>query len=695
MLAQAAADPLAKLEAPAELRRAGAWDKAASQLESLLAVEAPATSAGTALALGALRHEMGDDKAAEAPLRSAASGATPLKPYAVPLLAECLHAQGRDADAWPLLKSLSLPGPSPIFAARALRLRAQILHGLHRYLEEAAIWRQIAAGPASRGSGEAAFFRLGLALESAGQAQAALQAYEAIYYGRLQSPYVHPAALAMARLKATGKVRGRSLAPGESLAFAEKLLRRGHAEDALTLVEKIQPGSLGGEQARAASFLKVSCLYVSRDNAGTVAEADALWAVLGNHPVSLMAQLKAGWALVRTGDQAGVQERVRRIVEGAGKDESLKAQAHSLAGTSAYVKGRFPEALESFRAMETLKADAGTLASGLYKKAWCLFALKDYAEARAVFLQVADRFREDGYREPSLYWAGRCALLTGDLEAGAREFRILADSGPGFWSHRAGAFLTASAGALIPPVQSEAVPARWAPELKVPETALARTLDLCGLEEEASYAFEPFYKKHKKDNAAALAFALLCSDADRTRDARGALARRFGPIEVSPKAPRFLLRALYTAPGLGLVRKTAGEAVVPVPLLLALIRNESGFDEDSFSPAGAVGLMQLVPRTAQTVSKGMGLEPPSPDVLAEPATNLKLGAQYLAGLLKQFPEAEAVASYNAGEDAVSAWMTAFAPKEAEQFIGMVPYLETRTYVARVLWDEEIYRSMYP
>ena len=105
--------------------------------------------------------------------------------------------------------------------------------------------------------------------------------------------------------------------------------------------------------------------------------------------------------------------------------------------------------------------------------------------------------------------------------------------------------------------------------------------------------------------------------------------------------------------------------------------------------------MQLEPRTAEIVSRGLGLEPPSPDALAEPSTNLKLGAHYIAGLLKQFPMAEAVASYNAGEDAVSEWMAAFAPKEAEQFTGMVPYLETRTYVARVLWDEQMYRRIYP
>jgi len=694
-LAQAVVDPLVKLEEPAALRRAGEWEKAIAQLQTLAAAETPGPSAETALALGVLQIRNGDSGAAEAPLRQAASLTGPLKLYADLLLSECLHAQGRDADAWQILRGLPASGASPDFSARTARLRARVLHGLHRYAEEAAAWRAIAEGRAGQGPREAAFFRLAQALESSGQLQAAVQAYESILYGRLQSPYVRAAAQAVERLRASGKVRTRALTPAERLPFAEKLLRCGHAEVALSVLDAIPPDSLKGDQGRAASFAKLSCLYFLRDNAGAVAEADALWAAWAEHPTALMAQLKAGWALVRAGDPAGAQERVRRVLEGAGRDVSLIVQAHMLAGMSAYVTGRFAEAAESFAAVESASSDSGMLASALYKKAWCLFALGDHAAAKALFLQVAERFREPGYREPSLYWAGRCALLAGDLAGGAQEFQILSESGSGFWSGRAGELLSSSGGAASPKAREVPFPPRWAPELEVPQTAMARTLDLCGLEGEASYAFEPFYRRHRKEPAAALTFALLCADGGRHAEARATLVRAFGRIEESADTPEPFLRVLRPASHLGLIRKAAREAVVPLPLMLALIRNESSFDEDSFSPAGAVGLMQVVPRTADVVSKEMGVEPPPPEALAEVSTNLKLGSRYLEALLKRFPTAEAVASYNAGEDAVSAWASAFGTAEPERFIGMIPYLETRLYVARVLRDEQLYRRLYP
>jgi len=254
----------------------------------------------------------------------------------------------------------------------------------------------------------------------------------------------------------------------------------------------------------------------------------------------------------------------------------------------------------------------------------------------------------------------------------------------------------------MPPRNRERRRSSWSStELKIPETSLARTLDLCGLEEEASYAFEPFYKKHKKDNAAALAFALLCSDADRTRDARGALARRFGPIEVSPKAPRFLLRALYTAPGLGLVRKTAGEAVVPVPLLLALIRNESGFDEDSFSPAGAVGLMQMLPSTARHTAAAahVGYDPRR--LMTEPAYNAQLGASFLGELLgsEKGSYILTLAAYNAGPGRAAQWINAYGDPRHDNvdpidWVERIPIAETRNYVQRVMENFVVYRAKF-
>jgi soluble lytic murein transglycosylase len=94
------------------------------------------------------------------------------------------------------------------------------------------------------------------------------------------------------------------------------------------------------------------------------------------------------------------------------------------------------------------------------------------------------------------------------------------------------------------------------------------------------------------------------------------------------------------------------------------------------------------------MAKELGKPPPPPEALLEPATNVRLGTRYLAGLLRAFPTAQAVASYNAGEDVVSVWATSFKAKEAEQFMAMIPYLETRRYVARVLYEERMYRKAY-
>jgi hypothetical protein len=103
---------------------------------------------------------------------------------------------------------------------------------------------------------------------------------------------------------------------------------------------------------------------------------------------------------------------------------------------------------------------------------------------------------------------------------------------------------------------------------------------------------------------------------------------------------------------------------VPRELVIAVSRAESAFRSDVTSPAGAKGLMQLMPSTA----KGLGVTD-----ITDPWQNLAGGTRYLRQLLDRFDgdAKKAVASYNAGPNAV------------QQYGGVPPYSETRTYVARV------------
>jgi soluble lytic murein transglycosylase-like protein len=119
-----------------------------------------------------------------------------------------------------------------------------------------------------------------------------------------------------------------------------------------------------------------------------------------------------------------------------------------------------------------------------------------------------------------------------------------------------------------------------------------------------------------------------------------------------------------------LVRREAAAAGVDPSLVAAVARTESGLDPRATSPAGAAGLMQLMPATAQA----LGVADPY-----DPVANVRGGAIYLKELLARFggDVALAVAAYNAGPGAV------------ERFGGVPPYTETRRYVARVL---EAYRA---
>ena len=96
------------------------------------------------------------------------------------------------------------------------------------------------------------------------------------------------------------------------------------------------------------------------------------------------------------------------------------------------------------------------------------------------------------------------------------------------------------------------------------------------------------------------------------------------------------------------------------PFVLALIRQESAFRANAISPAGARGLMQLMPRTAQTVSKSVRLRYSRPRLTQDPNYNMTLGQAYLAELLKRQKNSYVLAlvSYNAGPARAKRWVKA-------------------------------------
>lgn len=131
------------------------------------------------------------------------------------------------------------------------------------------------------------------------------------------------------------------------------------------------------------------------------------------------------------------------------------------------------------------------------------------------------------------------------------------------------------------------------------------------------------------------------------------------------------------------MREASTAHSIDFELLQALIATESGFDTHVVSPKGAVGLMQLMPPTAQRYGVSGDAKTPIEKKLTDPKTNIKAGTRYLRDLINMFPgKLElALAAYNAGEGAVKRYGN-----------KIPPFKETQNYVVTVM---QIYTQLKP
>ncbi len=129
-------------------------------------------------------------------------------------------------------------------------------------------------------------------------------------------------------------------------------------------------------------------------------------------------------------------------------------------------------------------------------------------------------------------------------------------------------------------------------------------------------------------------------------------------------------------------------------LIMALIREESRFDPEASSIAGASGLMQLMPATAQRMRRKLNMDAGDDFDIYSVKANISLGTHYLSLLIREFKEIPlAIAAYNAGERAVRKWLAGSKHRDIEEFIEDIPYRETRKYVKKVLRSYWQYRAI--
>jgi soluble lytic murein transglycosylase len=144
------------------------------------------------------------------------------------------------------------------------------------------------------------------------------------------------------------------------------------------------------------------------------------------------------------------------------------------------------------------------------------------------------------------------------------------------------------------------------------------------------------------------------------------------------------------------VSASGREGIAPY-VLYGMMREESCFDNDVVSRAGAVGLMQLMPETARAIAKHVDLLPEAGDRLGDPVVNVSIGSWYAADLLRAGKGSVVwmLAAYNAGPGAASQWIRPGTGGDAAiDAVESIDYKETRGYVKRVVESANVYHALY-
>jgi len=157
-----------------------------------------------------------------------------------------------------------------------------------------------------------------------------------------------------------------------------------------------------------------------------------------------------------------------------------------------------------------------------------------------------------------------------------------------------------------------------------------------------------------------------------------------------------VLKYMYPIKYESVVERVSKDYGVEKELIYAIIKCESGFDENAESHAGAHGLMQITPETFEWVSKyqAKSKELKIADI-HRPEINIKIGTLFVATLIKKYQnEVLALCAYNAGMNAVDRWL-----RENDEFkktadTEHIPYPETKEYVRRVRRAKKMYQKLY-
>ena len=364
---------------------------------------------------------------------------------------------------------------------------------------------------------------------------------------------------------------------------------------------------------------------------------------------------------------------------------------------------RFDESMETLRRLRRLDPTDTTGAANLWNRGWREYLKRNYSGAVGYWTELYDLYPQDANGRRGRYWTGRAFGALGETERAQQIFReVAASDTTDFYRKNALAHL-----------QKKPAPATGASEAAAsepwpndPALTRARLLTDLGLEDlalaelqlaQARPQSSPSSQPPQPRAVNALEALILARQGQRRKSIaviRDAFPALGGAFQAS--LPEEARRLYYPLEHQEAIRNWAMMNRLPTHLVFGIIRQESAFDANAESRAGARGLMQLMPATARELARGIGL-PYSHDRLADPEFNVRLGTTYFSQVLAQFDgNVElALAGYNGGPYRIKRMWRESGGSDVDRFLEGLDLEESKTYVKRILVLSDSYRQLYP
>ena len=470
--------------------------------------------------------------------------------------------------------------------------------------------------------------------------------------------------------------------------------------------------------------------YQEAGNAGlALAKFDQ---VIADYPASGYfddAWIAKGETLLAAGDVGGAATTWSQLAE-LHPDEPLAPQALWLSGELWEDQGKLEEAGFNYSSLSSRFPGSDLAAKALFRAGLCSFRAADYAGAQALWKRLVDDYATSTLRPAALYWLGRASHALGD-DAGATTYldtlhvaypgdyyAVRGDEFRQTWSANLFQASAQKSMLLTPPTPEEQAEAEawlvgWSPEQPaegesvsvLPDNLaqdgrLRRGLILWDLDltEDASVQIRSLKSDINDSPLDLYRLGMLLEREEMYRLAVSCFDRVVGlaPVEQRAAVPTFLLKLTHPFHFSDLLVGQAVERGVDPLLLLSMVRQESSFEWHVQSWAGAQGLMQVMPTTADWIALQLGWGEFSDNLIYRPLVNVQFGVWYLAHQLSTFngDVVAALIAYNAGPGRAMRWQTPEMAEDDDLLLEYLPLDEPHLYVEKVYTLYSIYRRLY-